>query len=480
MATNPHSNRPLPDALSPVRAPELIFGLIAPIGVDLELVSSVLAETLREVHYDTHMLRLTALMREMPIDLPLDATTYVESYRQRIAFANEVRRRFGDNALAALAVSAIRAFRAEERQRRRYEKASDGISGDSQNHSEQDEEIPLPNKAYIIRQLKRPEEILLLRSIYGKQFVLVSAYAPAKWRQERIEHSEKRTQGGLIQEGQAHSRAYDLIVQDAKEVEEEHGQNVRDAFPLGDVFIDATSRQKCEEALTRFIRLLFGNNEITPTRDEYGMYLAKSASLRSSDLSRQVGAAIFRSTGEIASLGSNEVPKSGGGTYWIGDDPDGRDFVIGHDANERKKREILIDVVARLRNGGHLSENLMKIQDPILAAEQLLKEMGENSISDSKVMDIIEFGRAIHAEMSAISDAARLGIPIRDSTLYCTTFPCHICAKHIVVAGLKDVVYLEPYPKSYASELHSDSIAVDTDDPGKKSSISSLHWSFSI
>ena len=88
-----------------------------------------------------------------------------------------------------------------------------------------------------------------------------------------------------------------------RETQRISGQNVRDAFPLGDVFIDATSRNSCMETLRRFIHLLFGNNEITPTHDEYGMYMAKSASLRSSDLSRQIGAAIFSESGEIATMG---------------------------------------------------------------------------------------------------------------------------------------------------------------------------------
>ena len=83
-------------------------------------------------------------------------------------------------------------------------------------------------------------------------------------------------------------------------------------------------------------------------------------------------------------------------------------------------------------------------------------------------MDLIEFGRIVHAEMSALSDAARKGIPVEGATLYCTTFPCHICAKLIVAAGIKKVVYLEPYPKSYASDLHDDAIAVDSDAPGAK------------
>ncbi|WP_238258263.1 deaminase [Methylobacterium gnaphalii] len=70
--------------------------------------------------------------------------------------------------------------------------------------------------------------------------------------------------------------------------------------------------------------------------------------------------------------------------------------------------------------------------------------------------------------MSAICDAARNGSSIKNSTLYCTTFPCHLCAKHIVASGVTNVVYLEPYPKSYAERLHSDSISVDgSSDPNK-------------
>ena len=70
--------------------------------------------------------------------------------------------------------------------------------------------------------------------------------------------------------------------------------------------------------------------------------------------------------------------------------------------------------------------------------------------------------------MSAICDASRKGVPIQDGTMYVTVFPCHICAKHIVASGLKRVVYLEPYAKSYAAELHPDSIQVDADKPSGK------------
>ena len=78
--------------------------------------------------------------------------------------------------------------------------------------------------------------------------------------------------------------------------------------------------------------------------------------------------------------------------------------------------------------------------------------------------------------MSAISDAARLGRSVRGCTLYTTTFPCHICAKHIVASGVDKVIFLEPYPKSLASELHSDSISFEKADRGKYSSYPAVEF----
>jgi cytidine deaminase len=67
--------------------------------------------------------------------------------------------------------------------------------------------------------------------------------------------------------------------------------------------------------------------------------------------------------------------------------------------------------------------------------------------------------------MAAITDAARRGVPIEGATLYCTTFPCHLCARHIIGTGLKRVVYIEPYPKSAAEDLYQDSMIVDPEGP---------------
>jgi cytidine deaminase len=65
--------------------------------------------------------------------------------------------------------------------------------------------------------------------------------------------------------------------------------------------------------------------------------------------------------------------------------------------------------------------------------------------------------------MAALTDAAKRGISVDECTVFVTTFPCHLCARHIVAAGISTVIYIEPYAKSLAAELYPDSISVDGD-----------------
>lgn len=60
--------------------------------------------------------------------------------------------------------------------------------------------------------------------------------------------------------------------------------------------------------------------------------------------------------------------------------------------------------------------------------------------------------------MDALLTAARQGVSTVGAKLFVTTYPCHYCARHIVTAGVEEVQYIEPYPKSRAVELHSDAI----------------------
>jgi deoxycytidylate deaminase len=245
----------------------------------------------------------------------------------------------------------------------------------------------------------------------------------------------------------------------AGQIEVKHGQRVASIFHDADFIVNLDSPRSVESQVTRFCELIFGSNIISPSKEEYGLFVAKAAALRTLDLSRQIGAAIFLASGEVIALGSNEVPKARGGSYWCDEEFDDRDFKRGRDSNDYRKREIF----------GEIAE--------LIAAKansaQLLRKQ---KVRDSQLMDALEYSRVVHAEMSALTDAARCGRGVKDAVLYCTTFPCHMCAKHIVAAGISKVVFLEPYPKSLAFDLHADSLQVEGGDRGHYDSFPAVQF----
>ena len=256
-----------------------------------------------------------------------------------------------------------------------------------------DEDLPvLDGHAFILRQLKHPREAVWLRGIYQEGFHLIGAYCPEDLRKSL-----------LREEGETTTREADELIRIDEEEGPELGQRLRDTFHLSDVFVPllgdmAESRRQIQ----RYFRLLFVDMREgieTPTRDEYGMFLADSASLRSSDLSRQVGAAILRETGDVVSLGANEVPAGGGGQYWPDDPTDARDFRLGGDANAWIKHEVLDEI---------LNKTIECCGD---FAEEHREELG-SLLRQSTLMDLTEFGRAVHAEMEAILCASRNGVSV--------------------------------------------------------------------
>jgi deoxycytidylate deaminase len=438
------------EALQSIKSPELVFGIAGPIGVDIDTITQSLRHALGSVNYRSEVIKLTTEMRKFPVDIPASGPTYFDDMISKMNYGNELCRKFRDPAaLAGIAIMAIRKARAS---------ISFAVNQ------------PVESIAYIIRQLKRPAEVELLRKVYGKQFILVTAYGSMEQRKTMLQDRLRRSLSTTATPGAIAAKADELIERDASEEEDDFGQRLRDTFHLGDVFIDGVSRLEMDNKLQRFVDAFFGRADIAPSKDEYGMYAAKSASLRSSDLSRQVGAAIFTRDGEIIAQGCNEVPKAFGGTYWDLETPDFRDVRIGYDPNQIETREMLRDLFQRLSDDGLLSEKATKLGNPAKIVDEVTRrrrplEAGDKNgpLVGASIMDVTEYGRVVHAEMSAICDAARLGRSVRGGILYVTTFPCHNCTKHILAAGIKKVFYMEPYPKSRAKALHGNEIDVESE-----------------
>jgi len=64
-----------------------------------------------------------------------------------------------------------------------------------------------------------------------------------------------------------------------------------------------------------------------------------------------------------------------------------------------------------------------------------------------------ELCRGLHAEQNAIIQAALYGVAIKDSVLYCTHYPCAVCAKMLINAGVKALVLADNYPDELAKKI---------------------------
>lgn len=124
-----------------------------------------------------------------------------------------------------------------------------------------------------------------------------------------------------------------------------------------------------------------------PTWDEYFMEIAELIKTRSTCVSRQIGAVLVRDK-KILTTGYNGAPKG-----------------IPHCTKETCLRK---------------------------------------NIPSGEKLDLC---MAVHAEQNAIVQAACSSTNISGATLYCTHGPpCLLCAKMIINAGIKRIVYKDAYP----------------------------------
>lgn len=396
---------------------ELVIGLVGAVGTDMDNIKKAITERLAAFRYTTEEIRISSDIISIFRSIPETEDNF-EKTSKLMTEGNNLRKISEDNAiLARIAAAKI------NQKRNKIQIGESSIA------------TPSSRKAYIISSLKHPEEVKMLREIYTNGFYLIGVYADEKRRKDYLINNK------FIE----NSKAEELISRDSEE-KNEWGQHTRDTYELSDFFINYTgSIDKLNNDLWRFLDLIFGNPYITPTFDEYSMFMAFSASLRSADLSRQVGAVLTKNR-NIISTGANDVPKFGGGLYWpeyinneIQDYEKGRDYKLGEDSNVKERKIIIADILSNLPESDR--ENIEKI------------------LENSKLKYITEYGRVVHAEMEAILACARSNISTHDGVLYCTTFPCHNCAKHIIASGINRVVYIEPYPKSKAFNFHPDAIS---------------------
>ena len=421
---------------------ELVVALVGPVGSGVSTAARDLHDILsQEYKYKVRpIIKLSEIIsaeaRRVLIEkierAPLDK--YITTMQ---TIGNDLRKKFGGSYLVEKAVEEIAKFRKE----------NGGCS---------DNGVPLVGRrAYILDSIKNLEELRLLRFLYGKTLLVVGVFAPDQIRKDRLQTL-----------GADPESVRKIMDRDQSEVAT-FGQNTRKLFIESDLFICNDKKpEELKRKLRRYLELVFDVRVHTPTRSESAMYEAASAAAQSACMSRQVGASIISCTGELIAVGRNDVPRVGGGLY-VEDDQ----FTVDDEAR------VIVDADNRcFKWGGRICHNevtrndiIKKIARKIFDADVLKKNKTTSDVvailSGTDIDNLTEFSRSIHAEMEAILSVAREGKhSLVGATLYTSTYPCHNCARHIVAAGIRRVVYIEPYKKSLAIVLHSGTVTEDSTD----------------
>ena len=399
---------------------ELVIGIIKTAGTNIKQVKDNINDRLNQYNYTNMVIEvskeiISEFARENEISSEYDRISYY------MDTGNCIRKDTNDSSVLMKGV----------------------ISKIFMNRDDPDNPAPKKRIAYIIDSIKHPEEVNLLRRTYGSGFHLIG-----------ITSTEERRRKYLIEEKGLTEQEVNVILERDASESEEYGQHTQDAFQDADYFINISDNtDEIRANIYRLIDLLFGDPFVTPTFDEYAMFMAYASSLRSADLSRQIGSVITKEN-EIIASGVNDCPRYGGGLYWpeyengqYKDIEDGRDYMLGYDSNKIEQQKM----VSKILDSLGLEEN----------------HENKNKLKKAGIGDLTEYGRVVHSEMEALLMCSRNNISCRGDIMYVTTFPCHNCAKHIIAAGIEKVVYIEPYPKSKALEFYKKEISQDLSEPDK-------------
>ena len=428
---------------------EFVFAVVGHVGSGTTKIATSLAELLNKGSitgdpFDTEIIKARELIEAWATenDRPIPAS------EQRNLLNTEQFQNLGDQmraggdhaAVANRAIQRIRLIRAKKQK--------------MENPGDQPVEPDGSRRAYIIDSIRHPAEVELLRRVYREAFVLIGVVCDAEVRLTRLQ-SEKYSTASKVD-------ILKFMERDSR-ASEDYGQRVSDAFHMADYFVDNTVQQLLDDGtgnrewdindnLSRLTKIITHTELVRPTIAETAMHEAYGASLRSACLSRQVGAALLDKEGNVIGTGTNEVPKAGGGVYGEHFDEDAIDSRCAfretgkYCSNTQEQNRIIDEIFDEVPELSSLNE--------------MTKRTRKAELRKSRVGDLIEFSRAVHAEMDALFSAARKGTSTIGTRLFVTTFPCHSCARGIVTAGVDEVQYIEPYPKSLALKLHADAITV--------------------
>ncbi len=379
------------------KTPELVFAFVEPIGGGASHAAEALKRALQapSYGYEINEISMSELLSKEASKLNIEMPELHPSLQKigpnisgeakRInelqQLGNELRKRKNFDFLAKKTIQAIATYRDDNGG---YQKATGALAPVAK---------PL-RVAHIIRSLKHGEELKLLKAVYGNLFFLIGVSGNYEQQLMNYMPLTKSTSEPEIVRIEKEYKALSKIDQYEGI---KNGQQVRKVFYKADLFLKS-NKTSIDENIASFLELLFGMKIGCPTIDERMMFEAFAASLRSTCLSRQVGAAIADEKSELISVGWNDIPAFGGG--------------LALDSNPAGKKA-LCKSIGKCRSTVEINSLLTKLYEELidkkLLKKTVKKEKVVEALSEAGISELIEFSRAIHAEMEALLSAGRTG-----------------------------------------------------------------------
>ena len=302
-------------------------------------------------------------------------------------------------------------------------------------------------KPIIIYSIKNPLEVEELKKYSNAYLIAVDTTLPIRW--NRIKEKQYKNDYRQFLRDDERDKDEGLKI-DKGGKKYYYGQQVQKCVDLADIIIDndmdfndsEDKREKLKNKIKQHLSVIREPGYRNPNNMELLMNNAYCTSLQSRCLKRQVGAIIIKEETEgsyyLISAGCNNVPRG---------QPDcSKEYKTCY---RNKKRTELFERIGHCPNCGHK-----------LRKGKCSNRDCEHSKTKSDVREIfllskaLDLCRSLHAEENAILQISYLGgFPLKDAILYTTTFPCLLCAKKILANGIKEVVYVEPYPVEEARQM---------------------------
>lgn len=309
----------------------------------------------------------------------------------------------------------------------------------------------------VIDTIRNPHEAKYFKDRYAA-FNLVSINAPTNDRKKylqdkykfslnQIKELDKRESGKLPNKNEIVEKCsncnHDLPVNMLNsQYDELITSNVKRCIEISDIHIfnprnEPENHNVLKAQLAWYIGLMRHPGLVSPTSLERVMQIAFTAKMNSGCISRQVGAVVTDKNYSIKSVGWNDVAKgqipcglrSLGGLNSFSNDTYYSEYERNNEGfrNEARKQYIKLKDVEE--SGRNLSYCFKSIQNKV--------EGEKNQVHT----------RSLHAEENAFLQLAKYGsAAIEGGKLFTTASPCELCAKKAYQLGIKEIVFIDPYP----------------------------------